>query len=209
MITIWTKAFGAEHICAWKNVTTKLEKHLSNYKRIVYGSKYQKQSKRERIKIWRSENSSLLNLLRSNVNPADFEDHERRFFEMQNSPSREGYISEEIDIDYEERIAEKKLQQESEAQAQHMEHSDESDQENPPENETSLLNCITCSRKVRTSFESSIQTDPVKLIERPAIRTSKHYKVSSDEIKTTLAKVSSTAHITAPKATVAFQVVAK
>ena len=109
LVLIWPKSFRTKNIASRKTVNTWILSHIKNYHSAVNGSKSKlKLTKPERIHGWRTENSMLLNISKKGVNPSSFVEPERRFLEGQNSPTRDGYISEEIDEEYENRIAKRR-----------------------------------------------------------------------------------------------------
>ena len=213
LIVIWSKAFGNENIASRKTVKTWILSHIKNYHSAVNGSKNKlKLTKRERIRGWRTENSMLLNILKKGVNPSSFDEPERRFLEGQNSPTRDGYISEEIDEEYEDRIAKRRnmSKQEQDKLAADAEEVRAllADLSSDCENENDDLNISMSTRSGRVLFiteDKQLQTDHVKY-EQPPIRS---LRKCTEQIKTVCAMVSSTAHISASKARVVVQVVCR
>ena len=108
LLQIWIKGFGLEHILTINPIKDKLTEHVKEYWRVMTNKKNRETlTKRACTQLWRSQNMHLFNIFKPHVDPSTFDEPERRFFEGQNSPSRWGYISEEIDVEYEERITER------------------------------------------------------------------------------------------------------
>ena len=106
LIELWTKAFGAEYIKHPATVRPLVKQLFIDYKRNLFKAKYKnkKQNKTEReiLREWNSKNSTILSILKDNVDPqTDFDNDERIFYENQCLPERRGYISNKIDDQYE------------------------------------------------------------------------------------------------------------
>ena len=95
---LWVKSFGEEYIVCRKTVTTRLKKHLK-----VYASTVQKShgSKRANLKKWKIQHTGLLDLLRKECNPDDFNKDEKDYYYDQVSLARKMALSSEIDHEYE------------------------------------------------------------------------------------------------------------
>ena len=106
LIGIWTKAFGEENVASRKTVKNKIVSHIKTYHNAVYGSKNKgKKSKRERIRECHKENESLFDILKFGIDASKFDDYERQFYERQKAQSREGFLSEDIDENFKDRVA--------------------------------------------------------------------------------------------------------
>lgn len=106
LIGIWTKAFGEENVASRKTVKNKIVSHIKTYHNAVYSSKNKgEKSKRESIREWRKENESLFDILKFGIDAFKFDDYERQFYERQKAQSREGYLSEDIDENFKDRVA--------------------------------------------------------------------------------------------------------
>ena len=109
LISIWTRAFGEENIASRKTVKTRLVSHTKTYHNAVYGSKNkEKKTKRQRIREWRNENNNIFDILKLGINVSQFDEYERQFYERQKGQRREGFLSEDIDEDFKDRVAKRK-----------------------------------------------------------------------------------------------------
>ena len=234
LLQIWSKGFGNEHILTRNSIKDRLTAHVKEYFNVITNKKNRETlTKRARIQLWRAQNMNLLNIFKSNVDPSTFEEPERRFFEGQNSPSRWGYISEEIDVEYEERIAERRreeaaeeqrIQEELLNQQQEMnmifgddfnEDEDESfmnsSQSSIPDSMNASMNASFISTRsgllLIPKDDATTQTDPLE-ITKPSIR-SLNNKNCSDNAKSACAKLSSKTGLSAEMSRVGVQTVCK
>ena len=108
IIDVWNKAFGAENIQSRKVIQQKLRKLLNKYYNEYYvlsvGSKKRKtellgKSKRQLFSTWAEKHMVLFDILKSTVNPDEFDDDERIFYHNQKG-NRIGTISYEVDDRY-------------------------------------------------------------------------------------------------------------
>lgn len=108
IIHLWSKAFGAEFVQSRKVVQQKIRKLLNNHYNDYYvlstGGKKRKtellgKSKRQLFTAWAENHMVLFDLLKTSVNPEDFDEDERIFYQNQKS-NRIGVISNEIDERY-------------------------------------------------------------------------------------------------------------
>ena len=108
IMQLWCKAFGMENVQSRKVVQTKIRKLINTYYNEYYvlstGSKKRKnellgKSKRQLFTIWAENHMGLFDLLKTTVNPQDFDEDERQFYNNQKS-NRVGTISSEIDERY-------------------------------------------------------------------------------------------------------------
>ena len=110
LIAQWTKAFGVGHVQPRKTVSEKLRKKLISYFIEVTCSKKKcNKSKLELVREWRSKNGNeLFDNLKKSADPDKFEPDEKAFYYGQNSSARTGYISDVVDIEYEEQQQEER-----------------------------------------------------------------------------------------------------
>ena len=101
--TIWTKAFGSEHVAVRRTIKTRLEAHIKTYLKDVYRhkSKNSSLSKREQLHQWREIHNQVFDALKKGTDVSKFQTVEREFYYAQMSPSRSGYITDIIDMSYE------------------------------------------------------------------------------------------------------------
>ena len=165
---------------------------LSKFK----GKKY----KRERIREWRNENNYLFDILKSGINVSKFDEYERQFYERQKGLSREGFLSEDIDEDFKDRVAKRKeIVKENQIVIGNVEEEYLLDEMNELDLVESEMNDSTISTRSGLRLvnieEVACQTDPIKF-EQPVI---KYQRKCTEQMKTLCAKVSLTAHISAKR----------
>ena len=70
-------------------------------------------SSREKIVQWRKSEpaNKLFDILKQHCNPDEFKDHEKRFYYAQKDEKRDGYLSEEIDVEHEEQKAAEQVEE--------------------------------------------------------------------------------------------------
>ena len=109
LISLWSKAFGAEYIQPRKSVQTNIRRLLQTYyNNVTTAAKRKKRkgddigkSKRQLVTEWRTRHDKLFCLLKKSVNVEEFKEEEKVFYKNQKSPLRSGYISDKVDEDYE------------------------------------------------------------------------------------------------------------
>lgn len=85
LLQLWQKAFGSDvRYVTIPGIKHKLDRWLKIYDKDVYKAKG---SRRVNIIKWKREHHVLLNILSKDVNPDEFDVHERRFFADQKSLS--------------------------------------------------------------------------------------------------------------------------
>ena len=67
VITLWSKAFGAEHVATRKTVQKHLRNHINNFSHSVLRNHDKGKSRRTLVREWRckDENNQLLDILNS------------------------------------------------------------------------------------------------------------------------------------------------
>ena len=198
---IWHKAFGAEHICERKAIGRKIRTGLESYYNTVKcNNRKQNMTKQERLQKWKTsaEVNKLLDIKKQSSNPQDFNDNERLFYFAQQSMNRTGFISEDIDIQYETaKEDERKKRKNDEEQYQLALGVDDCDEENTVMEDTDFVGApveqsismpTTPARTTRsgTIIYTPDFTPPVTLTAQPAIRKTRN---CTDEIKAACAKV--------------------
>ena len=153
----------------------------------------------------------LLELFNQSCQVSKFDDHERIFYEGQKSANRTGYISEEIDLDYEEKVARKREENREEQEKLQASMQEEDNllrdlfDEHTEMNNTSFT---TRSGKIRTlTIDKESQTLPYE-VSQPTIRSVNH-KVCTEDVKTTLAKMSACGKVSVENSRKLFQCMAK
>ena len=222
LLAQWTKAFGVKHVQTRKTVGEKLRKKLISYFNEVTCSKQKcKKSKRELVREWRSKNNELFDILKKSADPDMFEADEKAFYYGQKSSARTGYISDVVDIEYEEQQQEEIETEREEREAEDREHfmifgGETIEETSTMMNSTAMdgmdnssldmsLNRSGRMRRTVSKQDRHVQTDPVN-IERPEIRKVRNF---TEEIKATCANVSTKCGISVEKARVAVQTTCK
>ena len=218
----WAFAFGAEHILSTPTIRKHIIKQMIQFHSDVHGSKYKgTHSKRARITLWRRNHMFLFDLLKPDVDINSFDKTERIFYEAQKLPSRRGYISEQLDEEYEERVAnrrrlleeEKQLHDEKEAEIEELLHelgqSDTEPDDEPDELNTSVQSHMsTRSGKIlQITINAETQTDFIQFA-KPIIRSANN-KVCTDQVKNTCAILSTELECSAEKARKGVKIVCK
>lgn len=104
LLSHWSRAFGSEVVQSRKVVQKKIRRLVNSYfTEYVMPSRSKKRSnelssktKRQLFRIWAEKHMILFDLLKTHVNPDDFDDDERLFYHNQKS-NRSGALSGQID----------------------------------------------------------------------------------------------------------------
>lgn len=134
LLQLWQKAFGSDvRYVTIPGIKHKLDRSLKIYDKDVYKAKG---SRRVNMIKWKREHHVLLNILSKDVNPDEFDVHERRFFVDQKSLSRKWLIDTfHVDMEHERFLAEQELHNRLDLDDDQFEVEDISDQ--LPEHDTS------------------------------------------------------------------------
>ena len=173
-----------------------------------------KKRERERIKLWRLENSSLFSCFALTFNPLDdFDKYENVEFEkkfyLDQIDQRVMFISEEIDTEYEE-VRSLYIAEQIQMELSHMfdDNDTETHNDSPHTSESVLTLSISRSGLVRqTKSVNSFGTQADLFnVQQPPVRK---VEICTEEIKTALAEVSVAAQMSPEKARKAAQAFSK
>ena len=220
----WVFAFGTEHILSVTTIKKRIIKQMIEFHTVVNGSKYKEtHSKRARVTVWRRDHMFLFDLLKPEVDVSSFDETEKLFYEAQKLPSRKGYISEQLDEDYEERVAnrqklleeENRLREERDAEInsllQEINQSDNEpdDDDEPDDLNTSMESHMsTRSGKIlKVTVDSETQANIIKCT-KPLIRSANN-RVCTDQVKNCCAILSTELEVSAEKARKGVQIVCR
>ena len=222
IIQLWSKAFGAEFVQSRKVVQQKIRKLLNNHYNDYYvlstGGKKRKtellgKSKRQLFTAWAEKHMDLFDLLKTSVNPEDFDEDERIFYKNQKS-NRIGTISKEIDERYHNpllRSDNQVYQEEEEEEEEKGENvgidDDYMDVDMDVDLNTSVPMNISLNRSglVRIVSEEKPASEPTRF-PRPEIR---QQRVLTERIKVACARVAVGVQCSAMYARKAVQIVAR
>ena len=103
LIDLWSRAFGEKFVMTRNAVVKKLRKYIESYgKSLNKAAKKDNLSRRQRRNIWRNEHDFCLDIHSPKYCPMkDYDDEEKKFYIGQISKERVGYISDIVDINYE------------------------------------------------------------------------------------------------------------
>jgi hypothetical protein len=103
LVEKWEKTFGSrENVIVHVNtVKYRLRAQIKNYFLNVQDGP----NKRLSIKEWRERHNELFDLLKDGIDITSLSPHEQRFYLQQKDTKRRGYITEDVDTEYEESFA--------------------------------------------------------------------------------------------------------
>ena len=186
---LWHKSFTKQHVKSLTTIKKKIRKELEKYFKSVqiFGD-----LKRQRKKLWRESLPSLFDTKNDCSNPAHFDEIERLFYNDQLN-ERKMYLSEEIDVEFEEKQKEI-LDSTSNIVDDEISfiYCDEQNELLPLNSSmysvelSQSVNRSGIARMSKLCDDKSIQTENM-IITRPLIRKNKKCR---DDIKSTCAQVS-------------------
>ena len=210
LVNLWNKAFGQEYVCREKAVKQKIRKHLEKFFNEVTCNRRTTSTRRERIMKWKMIESvnQLFDILQPNCKVNSFNSSEKQFYLSQKDKSREGYISEQIDIEYEKKKEDDRVaQEEKEALVEEeLSYIYEDDDADMTETENVEMTFLSGDKDVLSNrsglMRHNLETEDV--VTRQEIQKQKNF---TEEIKSVISNVSYATRISVDKARVAVKVV--
>ena len=203
LVNLWNKAFSQEYVCSRVTVQKKIRKHLEKFFNEVTCNRRSTLTRRERIIKWKMTESvnQLFDILQPNCKVDSFNSSEKQFYLSQKDKIREGYISEQIDMEYEKKKEDDRVaQDEKEALVEEeLSYIYEDDDADMTETENVEMTFLSADKDVLTNRSGLMRHDleTENVVTRPEIRKQKNF---TEEIKSVISNVSYATGISVDKA---------